>query len=116
MNNDKYVVFQVSKGSIYLTLGTVLEIEADKIKVQNLSTPAYSWTSLWREIEEPKKLGLIDRLNKTLDCRGNVLEVGDAVIYLDELKLKDGVIEKIDSELWVDIDGKRFRNVSVYKK
>jgi uncharacterized Zn ribbon protein len=99
-----------------LTLGTVLEREADKIKVQNLSTPAYSWTSIWREIEEPKKLGLQDGLGKTFDCRGNVLEEGDAVIYLDELELKDGVIGKIDTELWVDIDGKKFRNVSVYKK
>ena len=117
MMENKYVLFPITKGSVYLTIGLVLEEEADKIKVQPLSTPASCWTTIWREIEEPKRPGLEDRWEKAVDCIGRVIKVGMKCLYLDDedRTIKEGVITEINSELWVTVDEKKkLRNVSIY--
>lgn len=111
---SKYVLFPITPGSDYLTIGTVLEKGEDKIKVQNISTPASTWTSLWREINEPKKLALEDRLGKAVDCIGRVIRVGDFCLYLHNKEILEGIVEEINSELWVTVDGIKIRNVSTY--
>lgn len=111
---NNYVLFPITPGSDYLTIGTVLEKGGDKIKVQNISTPASTWTSLWREISEPKKPALEDRLGKALDCIGRVINIGDSCFYLHNKEIKEGIIESVESELWVTVDSFKVRNVSTY--
>lgn len=110
-----YVLFPITNGSQYLTVGLVLEEQAEKIKVQPLSTPASCWTEIWRDIEEPKRPGLEDRVGKAVDCIGRIIKVGDSCLYLENKEIKEGKITEISSELWVVVNGdKKLRNVSTY--
>jgi len=114
--NKRYILLPITNGSFCLTLGTFLESgEAGKIKVQLLSTPSTMWTSIWREIPEPKPLSLEDRENKATDCLGRVINPGMKCLYLENKEIKEGTITDCLSDLWVMVNGdKKLRNVSVY--
>lgn len=116
MMENRYILFPITKGSVYLTIGLLLEQQADKIKVQPLSTPASCWTTIWREISEPKRPGLEDRWEKAVDCIGRVISAGMKCLYLSENhEIQEGTVTEINSELWVTVNGnQKLRNVSVY--
>lgn len=112
---NKYVLMPITNGSFCLTIGTILEEQPDKVKVQLLSTPSTGWTSIWREIPEPKPLNLEDREDKATDCIGRVIKPGMKCLYLEEKEIKEGVITECISDLWVIVNNdKKLRNVSVY--
>lgn len=50
------------------------------------------------------------------DCIGNLISPGDSVYYLEKSVIFSGTVDSIESRLWVIIEGKRIRNVSVYVK
>ena len=109
------VLFPVSSGSIQLTLGTVISYSEDKVRVQFFSTPAKTWTSVWVEVDK-RTPTLCSDPEAPKDCIGNLISPGDTVYYLEKNTIYQGVVDSIESRLWVIIDGKRIRNVSVYVK
>jgi hypothetical protein len=112
---NKYVLLPITNGSFCLTIGLVLEEQAEKIKVQLISTPSTMWTSIWREIPEPKPLSLEDRENKATDCIGRVIKPGMNCLYIENKEIKEGKITECLSDLWVMVDeNKKIRNVSTY--
>lgn len=115
MKEGDTVLFPVSKGSIQLAIGTVICINGNKIQVQFFSTPAKTWTSVWKEITR-RTPTLCSDPESPKDCIGNLISPEDHVYYLEKNTIYQGTIDSIESRLWVIIDGKRIRNVSVYVK
>lgn len=114
MKEGDIVLFPVSKGSIQLAIGKVISCGEDgRVQVQFFSTPAKTWTSVWVEVEKQIP-SLCPDPEAPKDCIGNLISPGDSVYYLEKNVIYQGVVESIESRLWVVIGGKRIRNVSVY--
>ena len=110
------VLFPVSKGSIQLAIGTVISCDDEnRVQVQFFSTPAKTWTSVWVKVEKQTPT-LCSDPEAPKDCIGNLISQGDSVYYLEKNVIYQGVIDYVESRLWVVIGGKRVRNVSVYVK
>jgi hypothetical protein len=116
MKKGDIVLFPVSKGSIQLTIGTVIFCDnEDRIQVQFFSTPAKTWTSVWVVVDKQTPI-LCPDPEAAKDCIGNLISPGDTVYYLEKNTIYQGIVDSIESRLWVIIEGKRIRNVSVYVK
>ena len=118
IEEGKLVLFPITRNSIYLTIGTVVSFDSEnnRVRVKCISTPAQVWTYSWVFLDEATKKPICPDPDVAKDCIGNPISEGDSVYYLDKNHIYSGTIDKIVNRLWVIVDDKMIRNVSIYTK